>query len=87
MPSERPSDREACLGVAEQVGLAPGELGALIDDPASETLLSRAAREAYERVAFGVPTFFFAGRMYWGNDRLVLLEHALHEFGREAIEP
>jgi 2-hydroxychromene-2-carboxylate isomerase len=33
--------------------------------------------EAATRGAFGVPTFFLDGRMFWGNDRLVLLEAAL----------
>ena len=74
-------DRETCLDLAEQVGLARAEVDGFIDDPASEALLSRAATEAYERGAFGVPTFFFGGRMYWGNDRLVLLEHALDSLG------
>ena len=29
------------------------------------------------RGAFGVPTFFVGERMFWGNDRLVLVRHAL----------
>ena len=33
--------------------------------------------EARARGAFGVPTFFVGERMFWGNDRLVLLEAAL----------
>jgi 2-hydroxychromene-2-carboxylate isomerase len=33
--------------------------------------------EAKGRGAFGVPTFFLGDRMFWGNDRLVLLEAAL----------
>lgn len=33
--------------------------------------------EAYRRGAFGVPTFFLEDRMFWGNDRLQLLEAAL----------
>jgi len=33
--------------------------------------------EAHARGAFGVPTFFLGGRMFWGNDRLPLLEAAL----------
>jgi 2-hydroxychromene-2-carboxylate isomerase len=33
--------------------------------------------EARMRGAFGVPTFFVGDRMFWGNDRLVLLEAAL----------
>ncbi|HEY2874503.1 MAG TPA: DsbA family protein, partial [Reyranella sp.] len=33
--------------------------------------------EAHRRGAFGVPTFFLDGRLFWGNDRLPLLEAAL----------
>ncbi len=39
--------------------------------------LATTAREAFERGAFGVPTFFVGERMFWGNDRLVLVRHAL----------
>ena len=35
--------------------------------------------EAQARGAFGVPTFFLGDRMFWGNDRLVLLEAALRQ--------
>ena len=52
-------------------------LDRLLDDPSPPELLSRTAREAHERGVFGVPSFFFEGQMYWGNDRLVLLEHAI----------
>ena len=34
-------------------------------------------RKAAFRGAFGVPTFFLGDRMFWGNDRLPLLEAAL----------
>ncbi|MCE2519914.1 MAG: DsbA family protein [Alphaproteobacteria bacterium] len=33
--------------------------------------------EAASLGAFGVPSFHFDGRLFWGNDRLVLLEAAL----------
>ncbi len=36
-------------------------------------------KEAATRGAFGVPTFFLGERMFWGNDRLLLLEAALRE--------
>ncbi len=32
-------------------------------------------QEAHRRGAFGVPTFFIGERLFWGNDRLVLVEH------------
>ncbi|PZO39063.1 MAG: hypothetical protein DCF19_15175 [Pseudanabaena frigida] len=39
--------------------------------------LDRTTQEAFQRGAFGVPTFFVDSEMFWGNDRLVLLEHYL----------
>lgn len=40
-------------------------------------VLTQTASEAFERGAFGVPSFFVGSRMFWGNDRLVLVRHAL----------
>lgn len=37
----------------------------------------RRVLEAESRGVFGVPTFFYRDQLYWGNDRLVLLEDAL----------
>ena len=49
------------------------------DLEASETRARHEALidEAERRGAFGVPTFFVGQRMFWGNDRLPLLEAAL----------
>ena len=33
--------------------------------------------EAVAKGVFGVPTFVLGDRLFWGNDRLILLEHAL----------
>lgn len=58
------------------------------DDAAFREFLSGdAGRAAYEaatdaaiaRKVFGVPTIFFEGEMWWGNDRLFLLERALKD--------
>ncbi len=45
--------------------------------PSIDDELAATTREAFERGAFGVPTFFAGDRMFWGNDRLVLLRHHL----------
>jgi 2-hydroxychromene-2-carboxylate isomerase len=45
--------------------------------PQTRTRHERLLDEATGRGAFGVPTFFLGDRMFWGNDRLVLLEAAL----------
>ncbi|MCA6554169.1 MAG: 2-hydroxychromene-2-carboxylate isomerase [Pseudanabaena sp.] len=39
--------------------------------------LDQIIQEAFHRGAFGVPTFFVDSEMFWGNDRLMLLEHYL----------
>jgi 2-hydroxychromene-2-carboxylate isomerase len=39
--------------------------------------LEKITQEAFHRGAFGVPTFFVDNVMFWGNDRLVLLENYL----------
>ena len=45
--------------------------------PQTRVRHERLLDEAKGRGAFGVPTFFLGDRMFWGNDRLVLLEAAL----------
>jgi 2-hydroxychromene-2-carboxylate isomerase len=45
--------------------------------PRTRVRHERLLDEAKGRGAFGVPTFFLGDRMFWGNDRLVLLEAAL----------
>ena len=52
------------------------------DDLASDNLgdeMEARVAEAVECGTFGVPTFFLGERMFWGNDRLVLVEAALSE--------
>lgn len=48
-----------------------------LDSPETRARHDALIDEAAARGAFGVPTFFLDGRMFWGNDRLPLLEAAL----------
>jgi 2-hydroxychromene-2-carboxylate isomerase len=74
-------------GVAVDDGVIAGLAGRLELDkaafqrdlaaPATRTRHDALLTEAAERGAFGVPTFFLGQQMFWGNDRLVLLEAAL----------
>ena len=58
--------------------VAPEHLGAKKEGRNSKGPALRAtAKEAYDRGAFGVPTFFLGTEMFWGNDRIVLLRHTL----------
>ena len=76
-----PLDEALCTALAEETGLARAGFAALLHDPETDRLLAANAEEAHRRGAFGVPTFFLGERMFWGNDRLVLLRHALRRTG------
>jgi 2-hydroxychromene-2-carboxylate isomerase len=45
--------------------------------PGPARRLAETAEEAHSAGAFGVPTFVVDDRMFWGNDRLVLVRHFL----------
>ncbi len=66
---------------AEDVGLDAQAFRAGLEDPATAELHEAALQEAHRRGAFGVPTFFVGNRLFWGNDRLVLVAHALRKAG------
>lgn len=75
---DRPSLGGAGLGAyAAEVGLDRDRFLGALRDPAARDDLRATTEEALRRGAFGVPTFFAGERMYWGNDRLVLLKHRL----------
>jgi 2-hydroxychromene-2-carboxylate isomerase len=63
--------------VLQQAGFEPQALLALAADPEVKERLKSATQEAVARGVFGAPTFFVAGRMYWGQDRLDFVEQAL----------
>ena len=55
----------------------PGVMHGLVADTEVRALLRRNTNEAIERGAFGAPTFFVGDDMFWGQDRLHMLEEAL----------
>jgi len=73
-----PVDEAVCVRLADEVGLPRMDFSAMLSDAGTEREMDAAAREAHARGAFGVPTFFVRDRMFWGNDRLVLVRHYLH---------
>ena len=60
--------------VADLIGEGPV---AMASDPTVKAALRASTEEAVSRGAFGAPSFFFNGEMYFGNDRLHFLEAAL----------
>lgn len=73
--------------LAAEAGLECNRFLKLLRDPATHEALQSTTSEAFARGAFGVPTFFTGERMYWGNDRLVLLEHHLRSLRRPSSAP
>ena len=67
------------IGFADDAGLDAQAFRVQLDDPATAQLQAAALQAAHQRGAFGVPTFFLGERLFWGNDRLVLLEHFIKE--------
>ena len=58
-------------------GIDAGEFLRSIDDQNTKDELRRATQLAVERGVFGAPAFFVGGELFWGNDRLDFVEHAL----------
>ena len=70
-------DDGVIAGLAGQLGLDKAAFQRDLAAPATRARHDALLNEAAERGAFGVPTFFLGQQMFWGNDRLVLLEAAL----------
>lgn len=75
------SDRSVIAEVAQCVGLDAGAVVDAIDAPETKDALRAQTDEAVARGAFGAPAMFFEGELFWGNDRLALLEDALSQAG------
>ncbi len=75
---EGPAMSRFVLGrLASEVGLDGADLEASLDTPRIEVRHEKALNRALDDGAFGVPSFVVAGQIFWGNDRLQLVEHAM----------
>ena len=70
-------DDAVYTALAGAVGIERDAFAAALADPTLDTDLAATVDEAQARGAFGVPSFFAGDRLFWGNDRLVLLRHHL----------
>ncbi|MDH5493415.1 MAG: 2-hydroxychromene-2-carboxylate isomerase [Myxococcales bacterium] len=78
----RPIDApERISSLATGIGLDGAAILQACGEPEIKEALRVATEEAVSRGAFGSPTFFAGERMFFGNDRLELLEHALEGEG------
>lgn len=77
-----PLDDALCRRVAQDTGLGKDEFSALLADQGVADEVEQACKRAVDRDVFGVPTCFVGAAMFWGNDRLVLVEEALKNMKR-----
>jgi len=70
-------DEDACISIGRDLGLDTSRYQRTLADPKTRDKVSADALAAVARGVFGVPSFLVGGHMFWGNDRLVLLEHWL----------
>lgn len=62
---------------ARSAGLDGAAIVAAIDTPETKDLLRATTEEAVRRGAFGAPAMFVGDMLFWGNDRIPLLEEYL----------
>jgi 2-hydroxychromene-2-carboxylate isomerase len=72
-----PLDHDVCVRLAGDAGLDPAGFGRALEQPETLADLAATVEEAVARGVFGVPSFVLGDEVYFGNDRLVLLRHAL----------
>jgi 2-hydroxychromene-2-carboxylate isomerase len=65
---------EVLAQLVEGLGLEGDKFMARIEEEQVKEELKRRTSEAVGRGVFGLPTFFVDGELFWGNDRLVLVE-------------
>lgn len=70
-------DPEVLAGVLTRAGFDPAALMTIAETPEAKEALKTNTEAAIARGAFGAPTFFVEGEMYFGQDRLDWVEEAL----------
>jgi 2-hydroxychromene-2-carboxylate isomerase len=79
---------EVLADIARGIGVDPDWLLEAIEDPGIKEHLAANNAELAGRGGFGVPTFFVDNEnMYWGNNRLPLVEHRMRQALRFAPAP
>jgi 2-hydroxychromene-2-carboxylate isomerase len=77
------SQDEVLAGIVKGLGMEPADFFAAIGSAACKDRLRANTEELVTRGGFGSPTIFVNGTdMYFGNDRLALVDRALGEASR-----
>ena len=73
------SDEAILVKIAEEAGLLPQDFKQYIYSQETKDLLMSNSAQLIEKKGFGSPTFFYRDQMFFGNDRLHLLEEVIHK--------
>jgi 2-hydroxychromene-2-carboxylate isomerase len=73
------ADRETLVRIAESVGLDPEPMLEAAMSDKIQAIYQANTDEAIERSVFGSPTYFVDGDMFYGQDRLEMVERALRQ--------
>ena len=73
------SDEAILVKIAEEAGLLPQDFKQYIYSQEAKDLLMSNSAQLIEKKGFGSPTFFYRDQMFFGNDRLHLLEEVIRK--------
>ena len=73
-----------CIRVAESVGIDGTKFEVLIDSNDVSEELESNCEMAVQLGVFGNPSFYVSEKMFWGQDRMVLVRHALERLESES---
>jgi len=76
---QAPDDPQTLQAVAREMSWDPGDFVAFTQSEPGLRAYNESTEEAVARHVFGVPTMVVGDEMWWGNDRLFLLEKYLTE--------
>jgi 2-hydroxychromene-2-carboxylate isomerase len=71
------NDREVAVDVLKAADFDPAAIFELVGDAEVRAAVRANSEEAVARGAFGAPTFFVGEEMYFGQDRLEMVEEAI----------
>ena len=73
------SDEAIILKIAQEMGLSQKDFKQYIYSQEAKDLLMSNSAQLIEKKGFGSPTFFYRDQMFFGNDRLHLLEEVIRK--------
>jgi 2-hydroxychromene-2-carboxylate isomerase len=70
-------DDEVLRGAVRELGWSPNAFFDFVNSDKATRLYEEGNQEAHRRGVFGVPVMMIGDEMWWGNDRLILLDEYL----------